>query len=103
MARAKRKVPTHPDLIRTAEELAGPIDLDRLVADGVLREDGGWFEVLDPTRLPEVARYRIRAMKPGNRVKFRKPSKRLTKFLGELRPEPANGRRNGSPPVGAAY
>ena len=99
MPRTKRKAPTHPDLLRTAEELAGP--LDRLVADGVLREDGGWFEVIDPARLPDAARYRIRAMKPGNRVKFRKPSKRLTKFLGDPRPEPANGRRNGTPPVGA--
>jgi hypothetical protein len=75
------RAPTHPALRRAAELLAAPIDFDRLAADGVLREAGGWYEVLDPDRLPEHAARRIKALKPGNRVKFRKPSKRLGKFL----------------------
>jgi hypothetical protein len=44
---------------------AGPIGADRLTADGVLREAGGWYEVLDPAHLPEHALPRIEALKPA--------------------------------------
>src|SRR5688572_497270 len=85
------RAPTHPDLRRVAEQLAAPIDFDRLIAGGVLREAGGWYEVLDPGRLPEHARVKIKALKPGNRVKFRKPSKRLGKFLRSAADTGSNG------------
>jgi hypothetical protein len=84
MAAAKDQPPTHPELRRVAEILATPIDFDQLIAAGVLRKARGWYEVVDPSRLPAHALYKMRALKTGNRVKFRKPSKRLSKFLQTL-------------------
>jgi hypothetical protein len=72
---------TYQALRRTVELLAAPIDFGRLVADGVLRARGCWFEVVDLARLPEAARVRIRALRAPNLVKFRKPSKRLARHL----------------------
>jgi hypothetical protein len=77
---------TYQELLEVAEALATPIDFDQLTADGVLRKAGGWYEVLDPTRLPDSARQKIKAFKSGNRVRFRKPSKRAGKFLDSLAP-----------------
>ena len=78
MAATKSRPATHPELRRAAESLATPIDFDQLIADGVLREAGSWYEVLDVARLPEHARCKIKALKSGNRVKFRRPSKRCS-------------------------
>lgn len=50
-------------LRRVVESLAEPLDIDRLVEQGVLRERGRWYEVLDAPRLPERARARIRAVR----------------------------------------
>jgi hypothetical protein len=76
----------HQELIEAAEALAAPIDFEQLVADGVIRKTRGWYEILDTGRLPEHAWQRIKAVKTGNRVKFRKPSKRAAKFLNTLTP-----------------
>jgi hypothetical protein len=89
---ATKSAPTHPELRQAAEALATPIDFDQLIEDGVLRKTGSWYEVVDPARLPEHARLKIKALKAGNRVKFRKPSKRLGKFLRSLAPA-----ENGTP------
>jgi hypothetical protein len=72
---------TYKELRRLAEVLAAPIDFDRLVATGVLRKQGKWFEVLDMSQLPEHARMKIKAVRSPNLVKFRKPNKKLRKFL----------------------
>ncbi len=72
---------TYKELRRLAEVLAAPIDFDQLITAGVLRAKGKWYEVLDLDRLPEHARVKIRAVRAPNRVKFRKPSKRLQKLL----------------------
>ena len=89
MAATKTKPETYQELVEVAEALATPIDFDQLIADAVLRKKaGGWYEVLDPARLPEHARQKIKAVKTGNRVKFRKPSKRVAKFLNSLSPSP---------------
>ena len=71
----------YKELRQTAAILATPIDFDALITDGILRERGEWYEVVDLARLPEHARVKIRAIRPPNLVKFRKPSKKLQKFL----------------------
>ena len=80
--KSKPKATMHQEILDAAETMATPIDFDQLVADSTLRKvGGGWFEVLDPARLPEHALCKIKAVKSGNRVKFRKPSKKLVRFL----------------------
>ena len=93
MAATKSAPAIHLELRRAAEAQATPIDFDRLIEDGVLRKAGNWYEVLEPAALPEHARHKIKALKSGNRVKFRKHSKRLGKFLRAL----AAGESNGAP------
>lgn len=62
--------PTIEQLRHLAEMLATPIDFDQLVADGILRKRGAWWEVLDWNRLPEHARQKVQAVMTGNRVQF---------------------------------
>jgi hypothetical protein len=69
------------ELRQTAAMLATPIDIDALISEGILRKRGAWLEIVDLVRLPEHARVKIRAVQPPNLVKFRKPSKKLQKFL----------------------
>jgi hypothetical protein len=87
----KPRPATHPELIEAAEALASPIDFEQLMSDGVLRKVRGWYEILDAQRLPAQAWQRIKAVKSGNRVKFRKRSKRAAKFLKGLASVPAPG------------
>ena len=63
-------LPTLEEIRRAAEMLATPIDFDQLVADGVLRRRGAWWEILDWQRLPEHAEYKIQNVMTGNRVQF---------------------------------
>jgi hypothetical protein len=72
---------TFKELRRLAEPLATEIDFAGLVADGVLKKHGSWYEVLDLDRLPEHARVKIKAVRAPNLVKFRKPSKKLQQLL----------------------
>ena len=69
------------ELRQTAAFLATPIDFDGLISDEILRKRGEWYEVLDFARLPEHARVKIRAVRAPNLVKFRKPAKKLQKFV----------------------
>jgi hypothetical protein len=69
------------ELRLTAALLAKPIDFNRLMSDDILRQKGDWYEVLDFDRLPEHARVKIRALRAPNLVKFRKPGKKLQKFV----------------------
>jgi hypothetical protein len=71
----------YKELRQTAVVLATPIDFDALITDGILRNRGEWYEIVDLARLPENARVKIRAVRAPNLVKFRKPSKKLRKFL----------------------
>jgi hypothetical protein len=81
-SKPKTEVTMQQEILDAAELLAMPIDLDQLTADGTLRKAGnGWYEVLDAARLPEHALRKIKAVKSANRVKFRKASKKLAKFL----------------------
>ena len=72
---------TYKELRRLAELLAAPIDFDLLSAAGVLQKRRSWYEVLDLSQLPEHARVKIKAVRSPNFVKFRKPSKKMQKFL----------------------
>ena len=87
----KSETATHMEILEAAEALATPIDFDQLIADGALQKaGGGWYEVLDPSRLPNHAWNKIKAVKSGNRVRFRKSSKKLARFLescAELQPQ----------------
>ena len=79
---AEKLVPSfYKELRQTAVMLATPVDVDALISDGILRKQGDWYEIMDLAHLPEHARVKIRAVRPPNRVKFRKPSKKLQKFL----------------------
>jgi len=78
----KSRPAIHSELVEAAESMATPIEFDQLIADGVLQKaGGGWYEVLDPARLPQHALGKIKAVKSRNRVRFRKPSKKLARFL----------------------
>jgi hypothetical protein len=89
--KTKPKPETHLEILEAAEALATPIDFDQLIADGALQKaGGGWYEVLDPSRLPDHAWRKVKAVKSGNRVRFRKSSKKLARFLessAELQPQ----------------
>jgi hypothetical protein len=49
--------------------------------------------VLDRKGLPEHAWWKVKEVMPGNRVKFRRPSKRLGKFLRAHPPGGGDWRR----------
>jgi hypothetical protein len=87
---AKKAKQAQQRLIDAAEMLAQPIDFDSLIDAGVIEKSGGWYTVLRVRELPAHALFRIKAMKSGNRVKFRKPSKRLAKFLRSREEEREN-------------
>jgi len=82
----KTKPVPHQELLDAAESLAAPIDVEQLIAEGAIRKAGGWYEIIDGSRLPEHVWHRIKAIKRGNRVKFRKANKRIGKYLGSLPP-----------------
>ncbi len=64
-------VPTAEELARIGKALPTPIDFAQPIADGVLRTcGGGWYEVLDYTRLPEYARLKIVDVDTPNLVRF---------------------------------
>jgi hypothetical protein len=52
------KPPTRDELLAELRRQATPLDLDALVAEGVLRKVRGSYEVLDIARFPEHARSR---------------------------------------------
>ena len=55
---------TQPDpILEHARRLATPVDVRRLVARGVIRPRGLWYEVLDAARLPPDARCQVRAVR----------------------------------------
>jgi hypothetical protein len=62
--------------------LSTPIDFDQLVADGVLKKRGAWWQVLDWDRLPEHARRKVQNFKTGNCVQFCKHDPSLRDRLG---------------------
>ncbi len=76
MARRKRSertgpVPTAEELARIGKALPTPIDFAQLIADGALRPcGGGWYEVLDYSRLPEYVRLKIVEVDTPNLVRF---------------------------------
>jgi hypothetical protein len=86
------KTALHQELLEVAEALSAPIDFNQLIADGVLRKSRGWYEILDPSRLPDHAWSRIKSVKSRNRVKFRKANKRAAKLLNGLSAEPVPAR-----------
>jgi hypothetical protein len=54
---------TDEELHRGLEMMATPIPFEQLVADGVLKQRGRWWVVLDWSRLPEHARLKVQAVK----------------------------------------
>ena len=83
-----------PDgIAELARRLATPIDTEALVARGVLRRRGRWYQVLDAARLPDAARCQIAAMRgapEGVLVRFvrRNPvaARLYTELTGERPP-----------------
>lgn len=77
---------------RQLELLAEPIDVEQLVADGVLRPKGSGFELLDPGRLPEAAAAQIKTMRKSTDgppvVRFAKTRKRAKRLLRRLKEKP---------------
>ena len=55
----------HKAIVELARCLTTPVDTHALVAQGVLRCRGRWFQVLDPARFPAWARGQITAMRAG--------------------------------------
>ena len=47
------------DLLETAKSWLTPLDLDALVADGVLEKKGAWYRIVKPEALPEHAKKKI--------------------------------------------
>ena len=43
------------EILELLKELAKPIDFEKLIANGVLRKTGEWYEVLKPEKLPDYA------------------------------------------------
>ena len=67
-------LPSNEEFQRQIEMAATPIDFDQLVADGVLKKRGAWWEVLVWERLPQHAQFKIRSVMTGSRVQFYKPA-----------------------------
>jgi hypothetical protein len=78
-------IPTVEEIRNQAELLATPLDFEQLVADGILRKRGAWWEVLDMDRLPKHARCKISWIKTGGLVKFSKPSSKLLDWMNRTR------------------
>lgn len=76
-----RPSPSRDDIKAWAKELATPVDVDGLIAEGVLEKAGDWYRILDFSRLPTSVKMKVAKMKDGGLIKFRKPSVKLKKFL----------------------
>jgi hypothetical protein len=69
-----------------ARELVTPIDFDALIQGGVLEKHRGWYKILKKDELPSHANAKINKIQTsdkGTLVKFRAPSKRLARMLGQ--------------------
>jgi hypothetical protein len=83
--------PPADPLVELARRLTTPVDVEALVAEGVLRPRRRWarrwYQVLDVVRLPEWARCRIVAMHAdpdGPLVRFARPNPAVRRLLEEL-------------------
>ncbi len=82
-------------LLELIKMASATINFDQLIADGVLRQHGAKYELLDLARLPEHARRKIRIIAtsrktPNPVVSFHKTSKQVireAKKRGLLPPE----------------
>ncbi len=64
---AIKKLLDDPELVRRGKLLAMPIDFDSLVAAGVLKRRGHWWQILDKSRLPEHAWAKVRALRDSRK------------------------------------
>lgn len=79
---------TYDELEQRTRELVMPIDFDGLIQAGVLEEHRGWYKILKADELPVHAKAKIHIARTSEKrtlVKFRAPSKRLAKVLGNRR------------------
>jgi hypothetical protein len=82
------------NVIGIAKELATPIDLAALVAEGTLAKRGARYEILQPDRVPKHAWQQATSMEISDRrlfVKFPRSHKRATRVYARL----TSGRRPG--------
>ena len=104
-ARAPRE-PSSPVVDRAAvlemaRKLATPVDVDALVATGVLRKRGAWYEVLDEERLPDHVNAQVREMRweqrgnatPRQFIKIPRLSARAVRLYRQLSGEMAPPKR----------
>jgi hypothetical protein len=72
MANPSERPITKEALAELAHQLSLPVDCERLIRDGVLARRRGWFELLQPERLPEHANRQIIEVKStGGRTLIR--------------------------------
>jgi hypothetical protein len=75
---------TKEELLEKAKQLAMPINFEALIEDGVLERKGGWYKILDITRLPEYAKAQIVVFCTDGKVKFSKSTKAAQKLIEQL-------------------
>lgn len=89
MDKKKRSpVITIEELEERARELVTPIDFDALIQAGILEKHRGWYKIIKMDELPAHAKAKIHKVITRDKetlVKFRAPSKRLAKVLGDVR------------------
>jgi hypothetical protein len=81
-------------IVELARRLTTPVDLPALVADGVVRRRGRWYQILNDARLPEWARCQIVDMRMAGDavlVRFGRRNRAAERLYEELTGEPPPG------------
>jgi hypothetical protein len=75
---------TRAELIESVRLMAIPVEIDRLVYQGVLQKVRGGYKILDKSRLPKHAEMQIDGVTPDGVVRFVKSNKAAQKLLHKL-------------------
>ena len=70
------------------KEMSKPLDLDTLIADGVLKESGAWHEMLAPDRIPSHVWKHVRKLEITDgrgRIKITDSSKKARALYEQAR------------------
>lgn len=71
------------ELVKTAQAFSNPIDLEKLIKEGIITQKGRSYYITDISLLPKDVSKRIKSIVPtrnGLKVSFYKESKRLKKI-----------------------
>ena len=83
-------------IVELARRLTTPVDLPALVADGVVRRRGGWYQILNEARLPDWVRCQIVDMRldaGAVLVRFGRRNRAAERLYEELTGEPSPAAR----------